>query len=390
MAKRTIGAALAAMCMAGCAADESDPVPVDGTLAPPPEGQGVQLTLGRSLEAGTEQVFCRRFVMPDGALDVARLEHQAKPGIHHVIIYREPDLTAADVDDELFECGDIPGQLLYTSQFAAEVFDYPAGVGIKLGAGEVLRVELHYVNTTAADIDTGVALNLWRSGAAITSEAASLFFYDRDIAIPPHSSWQAKMRCTIPEDIDILFGLPHIHRRGVGFRAYKVVGEQREQFIDSSGYGDLESIRFADPVHVAADQVVELECDYKNDSDDWYYQGPSGPNDEMCLLLGSYYPRMDRAGELCTVDDWGPIHEGAKTCGEALDCLNAAAATDPYAPPRCFTDTCPGSSSAVNSLGNCIFNNCQVCVVDAGNCQSCILSSCAAEVGVCAQATCAE
>jgi hypothetical protein len=388
MARRIVTAVCAAFFFWGCGSDDESVIPPTG-LAPPPEGQGVQLVLANEIQSGEESYFCRRFALPsDGALDVARLEHEGQPGIHHVLVYRDPT-PATEVTDEVFPCGDIPGQLVYTSQFGSETFDYPDGVGIKFAAGEVLRVEVHHVNIHAATEPAGVKLNLWRTPSAIAQEAGSLFFYHRDLAIPPMSSLKTKVRCLIPTDIEILAGLPHEHRRGSGFRAYAVGDDgERRQFIDSSGYGDLHSVVFDEPVHVSAGEVIEVECDYENDTPNWFYAGPSGPNDEMCLLLGNYYPRMENAAELCTIEDWGAEHTGDKTCGEALACNNNADPSDIHAQPRCFSETCPGSSSEMNRIGNCVFEKCQLCVIGSPDCLPCILENCAAEIEECNAATC--
>src|SRR5437762_1508319 len=83
----------------------------------------------------------------------------------------------------------VPGPIFYTRSADSSGAAWPEGVGITFKGGDVIRVELHYLNLTAADTNPEVKLDVWYG--AITSEAGSLFMYDRDIAIPAHGKFTA-------------------------------------------------------------------------------------------------------------------------------------------------------------------------------------------------------
>ena len=374
----------------GCSGDDPAaevPVPAEG-LAAPPAGAGLQLELGRTVPSGEETHFCRHYVLPEGAdLEVSRLEHSYSPGTHHLIAYRT-SLTAAEVTPDVFECGNIPGAFVYSTQVAADESSYPPGVGMRFKSGEVIRLESHFVNTTADDLEASLRLNLWYAEAPITVEAGSFFLYDRDIVIPPRGAFTARMHCEIPEDIEVLFLAPHTHVRGVAQRAWVTGGglDAPRELLTSTGYGDLETRFFDAPIPIKAGQAIDFECDYENESAETIVEGPSKNDNEMCLILGGYYPRLDTPGEWCTLAGSGPIHEGTGTCAQALQCSGAAESA--VAAEQCFFDVCPASSRAINDLTNCGFNNCSEVCPFSDKCQACVVKNCVPEFNACQQSTC--
>jgi len=375
----------------GCSGDDPAqdpaPVPTEG-LAAPPEGAGIQLELGRTVPSGQETHFCRHYVLPEGAdFEVSRLEHTYSPGTHHLIAYRT-SLTAAEVTPDVFECGDIPGAFVYSTQFATGESSYPPGVGMRFKSGEVIRLESHFVNTTDGDLDGSLRMNLWFAKTPLTTEAGSFFLYDRDIVIPPRGAFTARMHCEIPEDIQVLFLAPHTHARGVALRAWITGGdlESPQDLVTSAGYGDLETRTFADPIAIKAGQAIDFECDYQNESAETVVEGPSKGDNEMCLILGGYYPRLDTAGEWCTLAGSGPVHEGTKTCAQALQCTGTA--ETPVDAEVCFFDVCPASSRAINDFTNCAFNHCSDVCPFSDECQACATENCVPEFVACQQSTC--
>ena len=295
----------------GCvpANTSSERDPAEGLEIPFPD-RGVQVGFEVKVEPGREIVVCRELVVPgDAAIEVGRVEHASSPGTHHVHAYRT-STPADEVSPDVFDCGDLAGPLLYTAESEAKSTHFQPGVGIKLGKGEVVRLEIHYLNTGSATVEANLRLNLWFAQAKLTAEAGSFFMYDHDLAVPPHGSATARMHCEIPVDIAITSLLPHVHTHGTAERIVlsgKGLGEPR-LLVDSRGYGDLETRTFDDaPVLVKAGQALDFECDFKNGSDQELVEGTSPTTAEMCVILGSYFPRMPPEAEWCTLPGSGPL-----------------------------------------------------------------------------------
>jgi hypothetical protein len=358
-------------------------------LEVPPADKGLQLGFKAKVDAGKETVVCRELVVAgDAAIEVERLEHESSPGTHHIHVYRS-STPAEKVSPGVFECGDLAGPLVYTTQKARESTRFPPGVGVKLGKGEVVRLELHYLNTTGAAAEAELQLNLWFARSPLTAEAGSFFMYDHDIAVPAHGTMTTRMHCEIPADISIMSLLPHVHTHGRAERMY-LSGKglaTPKLLVDSRGFGDLETRAFDDtPIAVKAGQALDFECDFKNDGESGIIAGASTTKDEMCMILGSYYPRLPAAAEWCTLPGSGPIHAGNKTCEEASSCADAND-DDEFEKVTCALDVCEGSSRALNDVTNCGLNQCTT-DCPGEECKACVAAKCQPELGACTSATC--
>ncbi|MEP7123099.1 MAG: hypothetical protein ABJE95_19380 [Byssovorax sp.] len=357
----------------------------------PAAGKGIQLALKLKVAPGKEVHVCREFVLPGNAdLEIARMEHQYSTGGHHVLAYRS-STPPAGVSPDVFDCGNVAGRLFYETQQETESTSYPAGVGVKFDKGEVVRIELHYLNTTSAETEPEAKLNLWFAESKLTTEAGSFFMYDRDIAIPAHGKATTKMHCEIPADIMINSILPHVHTRGTAERIY-ISGKGLDApklIVSSKGYDDLETRSFKDaPIAVKAGQALDYECDFQNDTDQGIVEGPSKLTNEMCMILGDYYPRLPPEAEWCTMVGSGTVHTGALSCPDALSCIQAKMGDGNFDGQMCFVDVCPASSQALDDMTNCGFNKCPKDCPGA-TCGDCVALKCFAEYGVCQAATCA-
>lgn len=178
-------------------------------LLPPPEGQGFQLrVVVEETKPASEIQVCRFIVVPED-MEIERIEHEYKIGGHHLIVYRT-NLPKDAVDTgEVKDCGNIAGPLLYTSGSLKFASRWPEGVGMRLKKDEVLQLETHFLNLTTEPQTNDVRVNLWKATRPLTAEAGALFMYDLDIAIPPMGSVTTRMRCEIPQDINILTTFPH-------------------------------------------------------------------------------------------------------------------------------------------------------------------------------------
>src|SRR5262249_20101999 len=103
--ERLVGAALVAALAVGCSDGATDTQePSLDVLAPPPSGQGRQLSMQQEVQPGEEIQYCQYMVLPAG-IDVGRFEHKYSLGSHHLVLYTT-ELTPEDVasDLERFDC----------------------------------------------------------------------------------------------------------------------------------------------------------------------------------------------------------------------------------------------------------------------------------------------
>lgn len=373
-----------------------DGAPADVLLAAPPEGAGLQLAMNETLAPGEEATYCQAFVMPDdGRYEVAKFEHRYSEGSHHMLVFRT-DLTADEATDMMqpYDCETInfTFPVAYAAQSAEGEQAFPDGVALFFEPGEVLLVQSHYLNATTEQLDTEVRVNLWKSASPAEIEAGTLFFYDWAIVVPPGES-TARMHCIIPEDITLVFAMSHMHRRGVGYDSWLVDADAPRpegSLYATTAWEEVQPTQYEPGVEVRAGQAIDYECRYRNEEGRTIIEGPSAVDNEMCMFVGTYYPKLTPDVESCLSPGSGPQFEGTSTCSEAIAC--AQGATSELEGEECLVDTCAASSAALSGFGGCMFANCvDQCGVNGSGtdeCQSCIAYFCVAEYVACSEATC--
>src|SRR5204863_4777458 len=143
----------------------------------------------------------------------------------------------------------------------------------------------------------------------------TIFFYDNQIYVPANGTYTAKMDCGVSADINVLALATHMHVRGVHFRSSLSGGAlaSPKELADSDDWANLEPTRFDPPLAVTPDQRFGVTCDYANSDPAGIASGGSKINNEMCLLIGSYYPKLDFPFEFCMLPGSGPVYSGTQT-----------------------------------------------------------------------------
>jgi hypothetical protein len=360
-------------------------------LEAPPDGEGVQLRMSYTLAPG-EVHDCQYFVLPEADLAVGRFEHAYTSGGHHIILY-PTDLAPDEVEPsqlEVFDCDLMPNRgdvgFAYASAGTMNGEEYPAGVARRF-AGQVVLLESHMLNTGDAPVDVDVRLNLWFAQGAVEQEVGTLFFYDNHILVPAGGTASAHMSCAVPADIHVSSLASHMHVRGTHFAARAHSQARSDTLIETSDWNLTEPTRFDPALTIAGGQTIDFDCDYRNPDGAPVIEGPSKLDNEMCLLIGTYWPRIDFPFEFCMGEGSGPVLDGDQTCGESFGCL--AGAADPVAAESCAVDTCAGSSAAFNDFFACVALECFFpgrC--DGSDCNACMFERCAPAVDACQSAGC--
>jgi len=375
----------AAVFATGCGGPD-DPPP-DPDFPPPPDGQGVQLVSTVHVEPGEEQLTCRYVVLPDAPIAIARFEHRYSPGSHHLLVY-PTDLSPDAIDDATFDCrtrGDLhaTGVLYGGSEPDAELA-YPPGVAMKLPARSVVLLETHYLDATDAPLDAEARVNLWFAAGPVDTEAGTLFFRDWALYLPPApAEASATMRCEIPADVSLLYATSHMHRRGLEFHARVTPpGGAPTSLHDSLTWSAPTPTVYWPPRSIAAGSTIEFSCDYRNDRTSAVIDGVSADTDEMCVLVGGYWPKQSADTELCLGDGSGPALTGTRTCAQTVSCMSDAGVGNWVGGQACIADTCAASAPALSSFVVCVNRN--DCWGDA----ACVTSHCGAQWDGCAAAEC--
>jgi hypothetical protein len=350
---------LALTLTAGACTDPGAPAPESD-----PPAARLELAMTATIPAGAEVEFCRFVTVPETWVTKDHLEFTA--GSHHVLVFQTPyaqiptqktDGTPIDTSG-VFDCSDggpmngwsitkvIGGS---QNQTGESILSFPEGVGARIGG--VLLMDVHYRNASDAPLEASAKVAFDTvTPDRITQEGDILFLFNPLISVPPGGTSTARWRCPVYQDITIANAQSHMHARGVGYEAR--VDDQAPFYVNSRWEGV--PVQAYDDFTVKAGSVLDYHCDYRNTGSTPVYQGLR-TTDEMCMLVGSYYPAdprtancLDPTGKL-PGGEW--IGQGTESCAQTLGCLNAA--TGLPAMTDCMLAASPAVSRESSELLRC-------------------------------------
>jgi hypothetical protein len=378
------------------------------------ESPPVELSLETTLAPGAEAYRCRFVRMPkaDGEIFVRGGQHTLSPGAHHYLLFRTTLTSIAAEDGAVTDCVEHDGVMKYVKGFVTggqtphESADFPAGAAIAFASEEVLLLQAHFLNASAAPLDARVDVVLRTTPAdAVEQRAGLLQFYDPFIAVPAHAAASAAMRCPIPKDITLLSAGPHMHRHGKSYAAFlDLPGEPRATtpFYTSDDWEHPTYLLGYQKI--PAGSFIRFRCDYQNDDAAPVVQGLSADHDEMCMFGGYYVPAMAPEDEACFgMDGHGT---GDRACGDTRACVDACP-TDSRPDlgfgraqvgacwQTCIARSCPNVTKLLFAELRCREASCAAECADtttaAGDaaCEACSRAHCGAEVSACEATACA-
>lgn len=386
--------------LVGCGGGEpagQPPAPTE-LLAPPAEGEGIQLKMVTTLEPGVEAEHCMFVKGPAEGMYIQHDEVRFTKGSHHFLLYETnyTDIPTAKLDGTkvdtsgVFDCSDGPTngwdvkKLVAGSQNAegTSMVDFPDGVAMKVRPNAVLMMNAHYINASAATAEPEVRINLYTvPEAKVVTEGDILFLYNPFIHVGPNSSRSARMRCPVHTDITIQNLQSHMHARGVGYEAF--IAGQAAPMYTSTQWEGVPVQDYGAGIKVSAGSWFDYHCDYKNSEARDVFQGPRS-TDEMCMLIGSYYP-ANQATANCQEDPLLPpeqnfiggewVGDGSATCAATLGCIQQGLGTGFEEVVKCVTASDATVSKEMSSAVRCIFKS-----LNAGKDP---MTVCSAEINTC-------
>jgi len=366
--------------LAGCGGSEAEgPDSSVELLAPPAAGEGIQFKMVTELAGGSEAEHCMFVKAPAEGIFVNRDEVRYTKGSHHFLLYEtayaeipteKEDGTSVDTSG-VFDCSDGPTngwnvtKLVAGSQNAnGDAFlNFPEGVAMRVRPGAVLLMNAHYINATPETIQPEVRINLYSvPESEVKTEGDILFLYNPFIHVGANGKGRARMRCPVHTDITIVNAQSHMHARGVGYSA-SVMG-QASPFYTNTSWENVPVKDFGAGLSVKKGEWFDYWCDYSNGETRDVRQGPRS-TDEMCMLIGSYYP-ADPATANCRAEpmpgepdfigaEW--VGDGKATCAETFACVQSALSMGFEETMPCVTNSDPAVSREMSDALLCLFKS---------------------------------
>ncbi|MFO0614533.1 MAG: hypothetical protein U0414_18250 [Polyangiaceae bacterium] len=252
---------------------------------------------------GTEKTQCvvRKLSNP-AAAHVGQIHNVLGEGSHHLIVYRTADTVEQTTPFDCQPFSDLlkpeKGTPLMISQKQDDLLTLPQGVAFSIAKEQFVRLEMHYINATAAPLEvTATTTFITMEEKDFQNEADFLFFGNPDIDLAPNA--KATLGPTylpLPATLagSKFFGFAgHTHQWGtnvyVGTTTGKTGPDTDVYKVDNWQWAEPATVYWDPPVEVPQNGGFHLTCEWENGSPNNVQFGESA-NDEMCFFWTYYYP----------------------------------------------------------------------------------------------------
>jgi hypothetical protein len=270
---------------------------------PPPTATGTLPWVDVTLTAGADYTpksvptdDYRCFTMDPGLTqDRDVIGYDILPGVrsqvHHVILYVATKAQAQAKDDAEaglgWTCYGGPGtsssKMLGGWVPGSGATRFPAGTGIRLKAGEVLVVQIHYNTSQQLPRPDRTVTKLQYSAQPVPSVATFVALGQGSFSIPPRSTgYSASATLSASANVRVYGVLPHMHQLGKSIRVENTTRSQCYVNIPRWDFHWQQLYFFPQPLQVGLQDSLKLTCTWDNYTDRTVTWG-EGTSDEMCL-----------------------------------------------------------------------------------------------------------
>jgi hypothetical protein len=274
--------------------------------APPLTGDKYELHWGPvTVHPSVENTQCIWLKLSNPTeIKVHQLHNTLEQGSHHLIVYKD-DMDTTEQTTPV-DCQPFTGALnasgkispIMITQKHDDELTLPDGVAYTIPAGQMIKLELHYINATDADLQVAATVDFFSADPATIHDAADLLFVGSpDISLPPNMMTTLHQFFTVPSYVDFssskIFAITgHEHKLGTDVEVN--VGQEGGQL--TSVYKPNPFV-WSEPVTQTSDPGfsipsgggLDFTCTWMNTTAGTVRFGESA-NDEMCFFWAYYYP----------------------------------------------------------------------------------------------------
>lgn len=255
-----------------------------------------------TVDPGVEDYYCGFQTLTED-LYINDFRPEMPPGTHHVVIgYQTPgppdgfvhadDTTQSVCNGITF--GDI---FAFAATVGTQELVMPAGVAVKIPAGQQIVFGLHVINTGTSPLSghSGVEV-VSPDPSTVVNEAEVIAAMNGSFAVPPGKS-TATATCTMVGDTTVFGVLPHMHLTGVHMTATAgpPPGTQTTLFNADYQFTDQRYSPIDPPLLLKEGDQMQVACDYQNNGTETLTPGESTTKNEMCITFAYRYPALSQS-----------------------------------------------------------------------------------------------
>jgi hypothetical protein len=283
------------------AREAGDAAVVEGATADAGTGAGIaQVSIGPiDVAAGVEKTLCVTKRLGNAEdLVISGYGAALTPGSHHLIVYQsmatEENLTPTPCSPfvGLASSEVVPMVLVNKLKLS---WTFPMGIGVEVPANQMVRIEAHYINTTAADLKGSGTVTLQgtpKSSAPPFTPASFLFWGTESIDIPPGSKYTAGPNFRAgTANTHLISIFTHQHELGTGIQVWASAspGDMSKRIADDPDWSNPSWTLLDPQVDFDGTSGLTYQCDWDNTTP-WTIHFGESALDEMCFIGGYYYP----------------------------------------------------------------------------------------------------
>lgn len=282
-------------CIACSSSGQSDDGTAPGAAAPGTAPAGFSFETGPfTIQPGDNFECFYTSTFTDHVMNVQSATATQGPGGHHVTIY----YTDQKVPVGHHPCTDVEMIGLHQIAGAANgsegIVALPDGYVTKVPSGKQLVVQAHYISTAQGPVTVNDSVNLKTiEDKDVIQYANSFVMVDGNFKIPARAAATSTTRCSVPQDLDLLIMLGHMHEWGAHYKLEQV--DESGKTITTLYETDWEPLFLAHPpitnyppakpLHLPKGTLLRQTCSWKNTED----QEMAFPR-EMCVMFSYYIP----------------------------------------------------------------------------------------------------
>jgi len=288
--------------------DSSVTYPKFETLAPPPAGQGLQMSLPLFEVAPKfeREFFMYQKIGNTEPLLVNRVEIKMRAGSHHFILYGFEDRTPTSVIPPFGVARDLRqpngnlnvntiismGYHVYWAgtQTPYHNYTFPEGTALEIPANFAFDMNSHYVNKSTVAIPGEVSINLFTIPASqVKYKVKVINWANTSLNIPANRRTVNSKTFKVGKRTKIVSLTSHTHKMGEKF-VIKITGGSRngEIIYTTTDWEHPTIINFATPIVLNVGEGLTSEITYNNTSNRAISFGLTS-EDEMGIIFGYYY-----------------------------------------------------------------------------------------------------
>jgi hypothetical protein len=239
------------------------------------------------------------------------------PGSHHLILYatnEKENLTPTPCMPfvGLAAGGVVPLVLVNKLNLT---WNFPTGIAVEVPAHQMVRIEAHYINTSAQAL-SGLGTVTFQGSPKASAPPftpASFFFWGTEkFSLPPHAkaSVGPNFRAGTP-GTHVISIFTHQHELGTGVQVWEsaAAGDMSKQIVNDMDWSNPSWNLLTPQYDMNGTNGFSYQCAWNNTTSATVTFGESAL-DEMCFIGGYYYPANGFDIKVVGLNDNGPADGG--------------------------------------------------------------------------------